>query len=172
MSIAHSLLAMLADRPAHGYRLKAEFERSTGGAWALNIGQVYTTLARLERDGLIEPAQADDQQKAWRLTSSGRDAVAAWYRTPVADDPPARDELAIKVLVAAATGTESVAGVLQRQREATMERLQRLTRQKVQADPGRELPWLLVLDALILMADAELRWIDQCEARLAARGGA
>jgi DNA-binding PadR family transcriptional regulator len=168
MSVAHSLLAMLADHPTHGYRLKAEFERCTGGAWPLNIGQVYTTLARLERDGLIEAARGDDEQKAWRLTTAGRDALAAWYTAPVVDEPPARDELAIKVLIAAATGNEDVTAILQRQREATMARLQRLTRQKVQADPRRELPWLLVLEALVLAADAELRWLERCEARLAA----
>jgi DNA-binding PadR family transcriptional regulator len=159
MSVAHSLLAMLAHHPAHGYRLKAEFERSTGGAWPLNIGQVYTTLARLERDGLIEPARADDEQKSWQLTAAGREALAAWYETPVVDEPPARDELAIKVTA-----------ILQRQRESTMARLQRLTHQKMKADPRRELSWLLVLEALVLAADAELRWLDRCEAHLEAHG--
>jgi DNA-binding PadR family transcriptional regulator len=170
MSVAHSLLAMLAHHPAHGYRLKAEFERSTGGAWPLNIGQVYTTLARLERDGLIEPARADDEQKSWQLTAAGREALAAWYETPVVDEPPARDELAIKVLIAAATGTDDVTAILQRQRESTMARLQRLTHQKMKADPRRELSWLLVLEALVLAADAELRWLDRCEAHLEAHG--
>ena len=169
MSVAHSLLAMLAVEPSHGYRLKAEFERSTGGTWPLNIGQVYTTLARLERDGLIEPARGEDEQKAWRLTTAGRHALDVWYAEPVVDEPPARDELAIKVLIAAATGGDDVLAILQRQREATLERLQRLTRQKLKADPRLDLPWLLVLEALVLAADAELRWLDRCEAHLVAR---
>jgi DNA-binding PadR family transcriptional regulator len=172
MSVRNSLLAILAAQPTHGYGLKARFERSTSGAWPLNIGQVYTTLARLERDGLVEPEPVDDEgpRQTWRITDEGRRQLGEWFASPVADDPPLRDELAIKVLLAVAADRDDVSAILDRQRAATVERLQDLTRQKMRADPERELPWLLLLDALILKANAELEWLKLCEARLSQRG--
>jgi len=169
MSVRHSLLALLAAEPAHGYGLKSSFEKSTAGAWPLNVGQVYTTLARLERDGLIEGDAGDDEERSnWRITREGRAELAAWYAAPV-DDRPARDELAIKVLVALAAGSVDVTKILQAQRTATLERLQEWTRSKRRADPDSDLAWLLLLDALILKAEAEVKWLDRCEERLRAR---
>lgn len=171
MTVRNSLLALLADEPAHGYGLKAGFEASTAGAWPLNVGQVYSTLARLERDGLVATSGSggDRQRHTWRLTPAGREALQAWYATPIVEDPPSRDELAIKVLLAVAADAVDVAGLLQAQRTAGMQRLQDLTRQKAAADPDHELPWLLLLDALILKQEAELRWLDLVEQRLDAR---
>lgn len=172
MSVPHSLLALLAERPAHGYGLKAGFERRTAGAWPLNVGQVYATLGRLERDGLVE--RADDGEEArqvWRVTAAGRAAVDAWYEAPVVADPPARDELAIKLLLALAAEGVDAREVLQRQRTATLERLQELTREKLRADPEGDLAWVLLVDALVLKARAEVEWLDLVEERLRARGG-
>lgn len=170
MSVRHSLLAILAEHPTHGYGLKAGFEKSTAGAWPLNVGQVYTTLARLLRDGLVETEGLEaGPRQTWRITPAGRELLAQWYQSPVVEDPPARDELAIKVLLAVAADGADVRAILQRQRAATMERLQEYTRLKLAADPERELPWLLLLDALILKAEAEIKWLDLCEARLRAR---
>lgn len=170
MSVRHSLLALLADEPAHGYALKSEFEASTAGTWTLNVGQVYATLRRLERDGLVEPLDTDeDLRQTWRITTDGLGELSSWYDSPISADPPARDELAIKVLLAVATDHSDVRGMLQAQRAATIERLQGYTRRKRDADPERELPWLLMLDALILQAEAEVKWLDLCEARLRQR---
>lgn len=170
MSVRHSLLAILAEHPTHGYGLKSSFEKSTAGAWPLNVGQVYTTLARLSRDGLVEAEGLDSgPRQTWRITAAGRALLSEWYASPVVEDPPARDELAIKVLLAVAADGGDVGAILQRQRTATMERLQQYTRLKIAADPERELPWLLLLDALILKAEAELKWLDLCEARLRSR---
>lgn len=172
MSVRHSLLAILAAEPTHGYALKAAFEKSTANAWPLNVGQVYTTLARLERDGLVvSEGTGDGPRQSWRITAAGREQLAAWYASPIVDDPPPRDELAIKVLLAVAADVEDVGAILADQRAATMDRLQELTRQKMRADPRRELPWVLLLDALILKAEAEVKWLDLCEARLRERGG-
>lgn len=171
MTVRNSLLAILAEGPTHGYGLKSTFEDSTAGTWPLNVGQVYTTLGRLERDGLVRPhGTGDGVRQTWKITKDGRRALDDWYATPVVDDPPARDELAIKVLLAVAADDVDVSEILQRQRTATMERLQELTRLKRQADPEAELPWLLLLDALILKAQAEIKWLDLCEARLEQRG--
>lgn len=173
MSVRHSILALLADEPAHGYALKSEFEASTGATWPLNVGQVYTTLRRLERDGLVEPLSSgdDDARVTWRITKPGLAELRQWFGSPVTADPPARDELAIKVLLAIATDRDDVADLLQAQRAATMERLQGYTHKKRNADPQRDLPWLLLLDALVLQAEAEVKWLDLCEARLRARRG-
>lgn len=181
MSVRHSLLALLAAEPAHGYGLKSGFERRTAGAWPLNVGQVYTTLARLERDGLVttEPAPAgepppevelaDPPRQRWRITPAGRAALEGWYAEPVTCDPPPRDELVIKVLLAVAAEDVDVSAILQRQRVASIERLQEWTRLKAKADPERELAWLLLLDALILEAKARVEWLDLCEERLRGR---
>ena len=171
MTVRHSLLAMLSEQPAHGYGLKASFEESTAGTWPLNIGQVYTTLRRLERDGLVKAAPTSDTaRQTWKITRVGRHQLKEWYAEPVVEDPPARDELAIKVLLAIAADDVDVREILQGQREATMARLQELTRHKRKADPEAELPWVLLLDALILKAEAEVKWLDLCESRLQHRG--
>lgn len=170
MSVKHSLLAILADQPAHGYGLKSRFENSTARTWPLNVGQVYTTLHRLERDGLVEAAGAGEgTRQTWRVTAAGREALSGWYAAAVVDDPPMRDELAIKVLLAISAESVDVQDILQRQREASMERLQQLTRHKQKADPDTDLPWVLLLDALTLKLAAEIQWLDLCEERLRQR---
>lgn len=169
MSVKHSLLALLAEEPTHGYQLKSSFEQRTGGAWLLNIGQVYTTLSRLERDGLIAEVARDGDRITYRLTAAGRAALDDWYGAPVTSARPPRDELAIKLLLAVAADEVDVAALLQRQRTATVEQLQEYTRQKQLTDPDADLPFLLLLDSLILKAEAEVRWLDICEQRLRAR---
>jgi DNA-binding PadR family transcriptional regulator len=179
MSVRYGLLALLAEEPTHGYQLKTAFERRTGGSWALNIGQVYTTLQRLERDGLVEvdtarPAGGYGERADrtdYRITTAGREQLDAWFASPVVPEGPARDELTIKVLLAVAAGDVDVAGILQRQRSATLSQLQAYTRRKAQADPDRDLAWLMLLDALIFKAEAEVRWLDACEARIRRHAG-
>lgn len=168
MSIKHSLLALLARGPQYGYQLRADFEASTGGAWPLNAGQVYTTLGRLERDGLVGQQGRDDEgHVVYAVTASGREELAQWLATPVERTPPPRDELAIKLSLALGLPDVDVGAVVQRQRAATVAVLQGLTRQKQALGPG-ETGRLLVLDALLSSADAEVRFLDTCDARLSA----
>lgn len=166
MSVKHGLLALLAEAPRHGYQLKTDFEHRTGGSWAINIGQVYTTLQRLERDGLVEPLTSDGDRHDYRITPAGRDQLGAWFVTPVVPDGPPRDELTIKVLLAVAATDVDVTEILQRQRTASVEQLQGYTRRKAQSDPQKDLAFLLMLDALIFRTEAEIRWLDAAEARL------
>jgi DNA-binding PadR family transcriptional regulator len=166
MSVRYGLLALLAEAPTHGYQLKTAFERRTGGSWALNIGQVYTTLQRLERDGLVDPVAGGGDRHDYRITDEGRAQLEAWFATPVAPEGPPRDELTIKVLLAVAAGDLDVTDVLQRQRSASVAQLQGYTRRKAQADPERDLAFLILLDALIFRTEAEIRWLDACEARI------
>jgi DNA-binding PadR family transcriptional regulator len=166
MSFRYGLLALLAEEPRHGYDLKTAFERRTGGEWAVNIGQVYTTLQRLERDGLVEPVAGDAERKDYRITSNGRAQLEAWYATPIVSDGPPRDELMIKVLLAVAAADVDVTDILQRQRRASIEQLQAYTRRKARAHPTDDLAFLLMLDALIFRTEAEIRWLDAAEARI------
>ena len=171
MSVRQALLALLEQGPMYGYQLRAEFEQRTGSTWPLNVGQVYTTLSRLERDGLVEGEGADDEgHVVYRVTPAGRTEVAAWFTTPVARTQPPRDELAIKLALAVTVPGVDVGRVIQQQRSATMAALQDYTRLK-RSGPGdqstpAELAWGLVLDSLVFAAEAEIRWLDHCEARL------
>ena len=178
MSVRQALLALLEQGPMYGYQLRAEFEQRTGATWPLNVGQVYTTLARLERDGLVEQVageagEADaDGHVVYRVTDPGRAEVSEWFTTPVPRTQPPRDELAIKLALAVTVPGVDVGTVIQRQRTATMTALQDYTRLKrtgrpaAEVDDPTELAWGLVLDSLVFAAEAEIRWLDHCEARL------
>jgi DNA-binding PadR family transcriptional regulator len=172
MSVKQALLALLEQGPMYGYQLRSEFEQRTGATWPLNVGQVYTTLTRLERDGLVEGTGADDQGHVmYRVTDSGRDEVSAWFTTPVPRTQPPRDELAIKLALAVTVPGVDVGALIQRQRTATMQALQDYTRLKRggrAAEPVEtaDLAWSLVLDSLVFAAEAEIRWLDHCEARV------
>jgi DNA-binding PadR family transcriptional regulator len=167
MSVKHGLLALLERGPMHGYQLRAAFEESTGGTWPLNIGQVYTTLQRLERDRLVRPLPENDAgQRPYEITDAGRADLASWFATPVGRTDRPRDELAIKLALALTTPGVDVPAVVQAQRSATMRTLQEYTRLKARADQPVDLPWRLVLDAMLFQAEAEVRWLDHCEASL------
>jgi DNA-binding PadR family transcriptional regulator len=168
MSVKYGLLALAAEQPAHGYSLKTAFEERTGGSWTLNIGQVYTTLQRLERDGLVTAEAGDDGRQVYRATPEGQQQLMTWFHEPVAPEQAARDELAAKVLIAVAARDIDVTDIIQRQRRATLEVLQAYTRRKAQADPEGEQALVMMMDALIFKAEAEVRWLDACEQRLRA----
>ncbi|WP_027346420.1 PadR family transcriptional regulator [Hamadaea tsunoensis] len=164
MSIRHGLLALLERGQMYGYQLRTSFETETGATWPLNIGQVYSTLTRLERDGLVRALpEHDGGQRPYEITDAGRAELAIWFATPIAHADRPRDELAIKLALAITTPGVDVASVVQTQRSSTMRTLQQYTRLK---KDGAELPWRLVLDSLIFQAEAELRWLDHCEASL------
>jgi DNA-binding PadR family transcriptional regulator len=171
MSVRQALLALLEQGPMYGYQLRSEFERRTGSTWPLNIGQVYTTLTRLERDGLVAEDGADGEgHVVYRVTDSGRDEVATWFTTPVERTQPPRDELAIKLALAVTVPGVDVGTVIQQQRSATIGALQDYTRLKrgrpANPDDPADMAWSLVLDSLVFAAEAEVRWLDHCEARL------
>jgi DNA-binding PadR family transcriptional regulator len=167
MSIKHGLLALLERGPMYGYQLRVAFEDTTGGTWPLNIGQVYTTLSRLERDGLVRPLPENDAgQRPYQITGAGRAELAAWFTTPISHRDRPRDELAIKLALALTTPGVDVRAVVQAQRGATMRTLQEYTRLKARAGQPADLSWLLVLDAMLFQAEAEVRWLDHCEASL------
>jgi DNA-binding PadR family transcriptional regulator len=166
MSIRYGLLALLERQPMYGYQLRTEFESATGSTWPLNVGQVYTTLTRLDRDGLVEPqGEDDDGRTRYAITPVGSQALGAWFDAPVLARDRPRNELAIKLALAVTVPGIDVRAVVQRQRTATISELQNLTRLKQTG--GGDLSWSLVLESLRFQAEAEVRWLDHCETALA-----
>jgi DNA-binding PadR family transcriptional regulator len=178
MGVREGLLALLDRQPAHGYQLKTGFEAATGGVWSLNVGQVYATLERLERDGLVASDETDAQtgKRPYRITEAGADELGAWWAATPGDEPPPRDELMVKVLLAIAHDHARALDVVTSQRSALMTLLQRRRRETTRTSAtGRvgdplvdRLVDRLVGDALVVRAEADLRWLDLCEERLIA----
>lgn len=190
MSVKHALLALLSAGQASTYQLRKDFEASTGSTWPLNIGQVATTLARLERDGLVVrhdatpagPADgaatgsegrttgarregAGSDVAAWALTEAGRAELDRWWSAPVPRQHPGRDELMIKLALATTAPGVDIANLIQRQRQAGQAALHEITRARRAA--AEDLAATLVLDHHVYALEAELRWLDDIEGRLA-----
>ena len=175
MSVRHALLALLSDGPKYGLQLRQEFEDRTGEVWPLNVGQVYTTLQRLERDGLVESDDGDDEgpQRGFRITTDGAAELAMWLRTPPDMTSPPRDELVIKVLVALRLPGVDVRDVVQVHRRYVVELMQQWTRIK-EDDADGDLGLALAVDAELFRLDSVIRWLDAARRRvlpLRCRGG-
>jgi DNA-binding PadR family transcriptional regulator len=167
MSVRHALLALLSEGPKYGLQLGQEFEARTGEVWPLNMGQVYTTLQRLERDGLVESDDASDDgpQKGFRITSAGSEELRQWLRTPPDTSVPPRDELVIKVLIAMRLPGVDILDIVQAHRRHLVETMHGYTRLKEDAAED-DVGLLLVADAEIFRLDAIIRWLDAAEARI------
>jgi DNA-binding PadR family transcriptional regulator len=166
MSVRHALLALLSEGPKYGLQLREEFEARTGEVWPLNVGQVYTTLQRLERDGLVE-SDGDGQdgpQKGFRITAAGAQELAGWLRTPP------RDELVMKVLVALRVPGTDVRDVIQVHRRYLVELMQQWTRIK-ESEAESDMSLALVVDAELFRLDAVVRWLDAADGRIKRAAG-
>jgi DNA-binding PadR family transcriptional regulator len=167
VSVRYALLALLSEGPKFGLQLQQEFESRTGDVWPLNVGQVYTTLQRLERDGLVETdhADGDGPQKDFRITPAGSHELAGWLRTPPDSAIPPRDELVIKVLVGLRLPGVDVHDIVQAHRRHLVETMQRYTHLKAEAS-DQDLGLVLVVDAEIFRLEGIIRWLDAADARL------
>jgi DNA-binding PadR family transcriptional regulator len=167
MSVRHAMLALLSEGPTYGLRLREEFEDRTGEVWPLNVGQVYTTLQRLERDGLVESdgSAEDGPQKVFRITPEGERELAAWLRTPPDLSSPPRDELVMKILIALRVPGTDPHEVIQAHRRYLVQLMQQWTRIK-EDEAGGGLSLLLAVDAELFRLDAVVRWLDVADARL------
>ena len=170
MSVAMSLLAMVAEGPRYGYELRAEFDRRTSARWPLNIGQVYKTLDRLEREGLVLKSTGTDSEGHvfYEITTAGVAASMAWLQQ--ADPVPtrSRDDLAIKIAIAVTLPGIDVALLLRAQRSEAIRRLQQLTRESG-GEPVRtaqDLASRIVSDSLLIEAETQVRWLDQVADRV------
>jgi len=170
MSVRHALLALLSAGPKYGLQLREEFEANTGQVWPLNVGQVYTTLQRLERDGLVAALGDTGQpepgpQKAYRITDAGAAELAEWLRVPPDLSTPPRDDLVMKVLIAVLVAGTDVSQVIQSHRRYLIQLMQEWTRLK-EDDNGRDVAFCLVVDSELFRVDSVVRWLDAAEARL------
>lgn len=167
MSIKHSLLALLVDGPRSASQLQQRFSDATEGVWPLNIGQVTQTLARLERDGLIV---VDGQitganghiTDTWRLTDDGHELLARWWDTPVQRPRAERNELVIKVALAAQCRSDRLIPLLDDQRRFVIAELRELTRASRGMAVSRTAD-RLHLERRIFELEAEARWLDRVE---------
>ena len=167
MGVREGLLALLAAGPRHGYRLKLDFEAATGGAWKLNVGQVYGALQKLEGDGHVALDGQDEGRKRYRVTAAGRRRLRTWWTDePVAHELSARDELTMKVLLAAWAAPSDARAVVRAQRAATTAAIQAHTRRRAALGVDADVRDLVHLDRVILHARAELDWLDRVEERL------
>jgi DNA-binding PadR family transcriptional regulator len=167
MSVRHALLGLLSEGPKYGHQLRQEFEARTGDVWPLNVGQVYTTLQRLERDGLVESDDdaTDGPQKTFHITPAGQEELAKWLRTPPDLTTPPRDELIIKVLVALAMPGIDVHDLIQVHRRYLVELMQQWTQLK-DDESETDLALALVVDAELGRLDSIIRWLDTADGRL------
>jgi DNA-binding PadR family transcriptional regulator len=181
VAVREALLALLVDSPRHGYELKTEFESVTGHLWPLNVGQVYTTLDRLERDGLVRPLSRSPLEgdtppattpaatttpatakRAYEITHDGRAELNRWYSEVDPDEPPPRDEALLKVLIASARSAAEGLAVVTEQRKRGLDQLRKLRVLPAATDLSAN----IVRDARSARIEGELAWLDRCEARL------
>lgn len=171
MSIRHALLALLSEEPKHGLLLQQEFEEQTADVWPLNVGQVYITLQRLERAGLV--ASQDDAdagpRKRFTITRAGGDELREWLRTPPSQIPPPRDELLIKVLISLRVPGADVHEIVQVHRRHMIEQMQHFWRLKAELaadDAAGDIGLALIADAEMYRLDGIVRWLDAADIRL------
>lgn len=164
--LKYLLLALLAKAPHHGYELKQSFEDLLGGTWLLNIGQVYTTLGRLEDDGLIEPTVVPQDllpdRKVYSLTELGQKELSRWLEEPVVGLIRLREEVFLKIVAQGLADPKAALTLIVSQREEYIEASAQIARRRAEAD----LPpatWL-ILDGLLLRLEADLHWLDEAEA--------
>jgi DNA-binding PadR family transcriptional regulator len=167
VSVRHALLALLSEGPKYGLRLQQEFEERTGEVWPLNVGQVYITLQRLERDGLVESGDGGGAgpQKRFVITQAGGAELEGWLRTPAGDIPPPRDELVIKVLISLRVPGADVHDIVQVHRRHMIELMQRYWHLKAEAAED-DIALALIADAELFRLEGIVRWLDAADTRL------
>jgi DNA-binding PadR family transcriptional regulator len=167
VSVRHALLALLSEGPKYGFQLRQEFEASTGDVWPLNVGQVYSTLQRLEHAGHIESDDSaeDGPQKGFRITPEGQKELEHWLNTPSDVTSPPRDELVIKILSAVRVPGIDAHHVIQLHRRYVVELMQQWTRLK-EDEAEFDLALALVADAELFRLDSVARWLEAADGRL------
>ncbi len=165
--LPYAILGLLAHEPHHGYDLKNALEKALGGDREINFGQVYTTLARLERDGLVSAsAQAEDGRgkKTYQITERGRAELSGWLDRPVEKRRPLQDEFFVRLLVRQLAGYGSPQESIARQRQVYLQHLRELT--ALAAAKQDDNFMALLVEGAMLHLQADLRWLDLCDERL------
>ena len=171
MSVRHAVLGLLAQRPRHGYELRAAFQALVGGEenWDVKPAQIYTTLARLEQGGLVAQGSVEQdagpEKRIYALTPTGRKTLKEWFASGTEPEHQ-RDEFFLKLMIGLASGVADPYRLIQTQRTHLFQELHDITEQRSQADPSRELATILLFDKTVMHLEADLRWLDMIEARL------
>ncbi|MEE1755400.1 PadR family transcriptional regulator [Streptomyces sp. SP18CS02] len=163
------LLALLARGPAHGYELKQDLEQLLGAAYPpTNVGQIYVTLGRLEKSGLIEGEEIAQEsrpnKKIYRLTDAGREALRGWFEE-TADEPRVRDEFFMKLALAPRTGIADQVALINKQRREYLNTMRNLSRLAATEDRDNRIAHLLIEGAMLHL-QADLDWLERCQEEL------
>ena len=172
MSVRYAILGLLAQKPRHGYELRAAFQAVVGGDenWEVKPAQIYTTLERLEEAGLIrresDLGEGDEPaRRIYALTDEGRQALREWFISGVTPEHQ-RDEFFVKLMVALGCGDVDPARIIQTQRSHLYQELHAATALRDSYNPRTEMAQILLLDKAIMHLEADLRWLDIAEQRL------
>ncbi|BDM69279.1 PadR family transcriptional regulator [Streptomyces nigrescens] len=163
------LLALLVSGPAHGYELKQALENLLGAAYPQpNVGQIYVTLSRLEKAGLIEGEDVEQSdrpnKRIYRITAAGREAVDVWFDEATAE-PRVRDEFFMKLAVATQTGTADRIVLINKQRRQYLNTMRDLSKLAAVEDRGNPIAQLLIEGAMLHL-QADLDWLERCQEEL------
>jgi DNA-binding PadR family transcriptional regulator len=172
MSVRFAILGLLAQKPRHGYELRAAFEAVVGGDanWDVKPAQIYTTLERLEEAGLVERTsdlgEGDEPaRRIYAITASGDKELRAWFSSGVAPNHQ-RDEFFVKLMTGLVSGEADPRRVIQTQRAYLYQELHDATALRDSYDPQTEIAQILLLDKVTMHLEADLRWLDMTEQRL------
>jgi DNA-binding PadR family transcriptional regulator len=159
------LLGLLAAEPRYGYELKAVFEQFLGGTWPLNIGQIYATLGKLEKEGLVEsqvvPQDLLPNRKVYAVTAAGRKELDRWASQPDGGPVRLRDEFFLKIAVRSLTDGREAVELIRAQRAAHLDALAELQAASEASDVHPATA--LLLEGALFRLEADLRWLDHCE---------
>ncbi|MER7953669.1 PadR family transcriptional regulator [Streptomyces sp. NPDC096030] len=163
------LLALLARGPAHGYELKQDLEQLLGAAYPpTNVGQIYVTLGRLEKSGLIEGEEIAQEsrpnKKIYRLTDAGQEALRAWFEE-TADEPRVRDEFFMKLALAPRTGLADQIALINKQRREYLTTMRNLSKLAATENRDNRIAHLLIEGAMLHL-QADLDWLERCQEEL------
>lgn len=177
MAVKYAVLGILKEKPRHGYELKSLFDEKVGEFWSLNYGQIYTTLDRLEKEGLVSHTEEEQDtrpdRKVYFISSKGIQELAQWLQKPITKTRALRDELYIKLLFLDNENPQGVVTLIQQQTNLYMQKINELNQHKSEINKKNEEGDFFVTDLLIdaglFHAEAEIRWLRHCETKLMAR---
>src|SRR5262245_14554327 len=171
MSVRHAMLGLLAQRPRHGYELRAAFQALVGGEenWDVKPAQIYTTLMRLEQGGFVAEdsveQDAGPEKRIYAITLAGHKTLNECFACGIEREHQ-QDEFFLKLMIGLVSGAAEPYRLIQTQRAHLFQQLHDITKQRSQADPSRELAQILLLDKAVMHLEADLRWLDMVEGRL------
>ncbi len=176
MPVKHAILGILKESPRHGYEMKTLFDERVGNFWNLNYGQIYTTLDRLKKDGLVscteEEQESRPDKKVYNISPGGVQELARWLQEPITKPRALRDELFIKLLFMDQDNQGPMLKLIEQQVQIYLEQMKELTETKYRLTKGgitkENIFTDLLIDAALFHAEADIRWLRHVEAKIAA----